>query len=313
VRSPSLADTGRYDCIYVSPHAHDVPVSCAARILWEAGKGLRILVVTTCDSGAAPRTPVGLPVDHLRLGLRDATRRDPSHASFRSIAYDRRPLDDAAIAELAPLLEEIARRSRARHLYLPLAVGGHIDHRLVHEAALRVLHAVAGRDIFFYEERPDAFVPGAVHIRLGQLGVRLPPAALQAARGSGLAPFLFGFHTAPHVRAHLGGLVERFRCTGLATREWWQARAWNPQKAFGPRLQPVLHEGPAPDATRLAAWAGGGSALCGAGGRLGALASQYTRRLRRDAPHIERYWLLLPPREDGRVGLPSPGPVDPAA
>ena len=95
--------------------------------------------------------------------------------------------------------------------------------------------------MFLYEERPEAFVRGAVRVRLGQVGARLPPAAAHAADRARLAPFLWRFHLAPALRGDLKGWPERLRSTGLAARQWRQGRAWHPQKGFGPRLQPVVH------------------------------------------------------------------------
>ena len=73
-----------------------------------------------------------------------------------------------------------------------------------------------------YEERPEAFVRGAVRVRLGQLGARLPPAAAQAADRAHLAPFLWRFHLAPSLRGDLRGWPELLRSTGLAARQTGQ-------------------------------------------------------------------------------------------
>jgi LmbE family N-acetylglucosaminyl deacetylase len=195
--------------------------------------------------------------------------------------------------DLARRLADLLPRLRPREVYVPLGVGGHVDHRICHEAALRVMQSGAGRNVFLYEERPESFVPGAVRVRLGQVGARLPPAASAAATEGGLARFLLGFHTAPHVRAQVGGMVERFRCTGEAARDWREARAWHPQRAFGPRLQPLLQPGtPAGvEALRERAAAAGRS-----GAALVARAEAYARRVGAGG-HAERYWLLLPVRE----------------
>jgi hypothetical protein len=76
------------------------------------------------------------------------------------------------------------------------------------------------------------------------------------------------------------------------------SRVWNPQKAFGPRLQPVVH---AADAPALAAAHEALLALLPPDARGRArkarrfetLSAAYTRRLGA-AGHAERFWLLLP-------------------
>lgn len=247
--------TGRYDSLYVSPHAGDVEASCGERLARETRRGLRALVVTLF--GPAEAAASGGAWDTASLGLPDAPSRDPVYASVLAVLHGRQAGDDAMLAKSAAWLDEIAHRTKPRRLYLPLAVGGHVDHRLAHEAGVRVLRDVApGRDVFFYEDRPYASAPGSVWLRLGQLGAWLPPAAVHAAQGAGLARTLLRTPSAPCTPARVEGMGEWARLRSNGVREWWHARGWRPLKALGLRLQPVLQE---------------------AG---------------------ERYWLLLPPRED---------------
>src|SRR5258708_35086179 len=107
------------------------------------------------------------------------------------------------------LLADIGPRIRPRHLYAPLGVGGHVDHRLTYEAALRAFAGEPGRNLFFYEERPEAFVPGAARIRLGLLGARLPPGAAHAAHRAGLARYLTSLHVAARPPRYLGRGTDR--------------------------------------------------------------------------------------------------------
>lgn len=299
MRISSVPDLDRYDCLYVAPHAHDAALSCAGRLLWEAQRGLRVLQLTLFDAGVGPRAADVLPADHLLLGLPDARHRVPAQASFHVLAQRRILEDEDGLPRLVALLQDVGQLTRARHIYVPLAVGGHVDHRLAHEAGLRAFEPGAERDVFLYEERPAALVPGAVQVRLAQIGTWLPPAALPASRGASLPRFLLRYVFAPHVRAHAKGVVERLRSAFQAAGEWKQSRAWRPSKALGPRLQPVLHEVVADDAWRAAAKASAESlaSLCGSDDRLAARAADYTRRLGASG-HAERYWLLLPQRED---------------
>ena len=186
-------------------------------------------------------------------------------------------------------------------------MGGHIDHRLAYEAALRAFAGKPGRNLFFYEERPEAFVPGAVRVRLGTLGARLPPGAVRAAERAGLTRYLLRFHLAPSMRGDFRGWTDRLRCTGPAARQWREARGWNPQRAFGPRFQPIVH---AAEAEALPALREVADALFSAGPRRAGLTGRYTRlagayaRRLGAAPHGERYWLLLPSPDDA-YALPA--------
>ena len=65
---------------------------------------------------------------------------------------------DRAVARVAGAIAKAARHGAA--LVAPLAVGGHIDHRVVHQAALASL-APASAPFSFYEDLPYAARPGA--------------------------------------------------------------------------------------------------------------------------------------------------------
>src|SRR5262249_38328519 len=149
--------------------------------------------------------------------------------------------------------------------------------------------------IFFYEDRPYAFLPGAVWIRLGQLGARLPPAA-HLNLTCGLTQYLIRFQFSSYLRAHATSVGDRLRSNRAALRHWMGARGWHPRKAQGPRLQPIEHplDAPALELARgLLHQHAMGSALCTAAPRpRPARRPAAVPRLRR-REETERYWLLL--------------------
>jgi hypothetical protein len=305
VRSTRTEDLGRYDCLYVAVEASHALLSCPARIAAETGKGQKVLIASlfgpSPEAGGQPSAAgLGrLGVDVYEAGLPPAPERSGLYRSCAGRVFNRDPADEECLDQASHVLGEVGRRTRARHVCIPLGVGGHIDHRLAHEAAVRSFGPEAERDVLFYEDRPPAFVPGAVRIRLAHLGARLPPAA-QAAASSGLARFLVRQHTAPHLWRQIGGVSERLRFTRLAFREWRSARAWDPRRSLGPRVQPVLVEGD------------GGAAVLR---ELLADEARFQAHLRRagqygkslgEGASAERYWLLLPSRDEEGLTLPSP-------
>jgi hypothetical protein len=293
VKLAGLDQLGAYDTVYVSPHAGDAAASCFERLTSEAGRGRKVLVVAVFSSDAV----VGCDADVLDLGLAAAPQRDASYRSLRGVLYRRVAADAEAIERAAWALNEVGHRTRARRVYVPLAAGGHTDHVAAHEAALRVFHGATGRDVFFYEDRPYALVPGAVRLRLGQVGVQLPPAAVRAARGPGAIRLALALLRAPHVREHARGPGERLACGLGALRAGLDARGWRPQRAFGPRVQPVIHDAAGPSAAPASA---DRDALCGCSASTVDWADAYTRALG-VPPGSERYWLLLPSRADGFI------------
>src|SRR6266571_3854722 len=156
---PGLAPPhDRYDCLFVSPHADDVALSCPGRLLWERDRGSRCLVLAlfeSADVSSEVATALRrLGVDYLAAGLPPARRRLAADAPFGEVGFGRRDEDEDWLAQAVRLLAEVGPRIKPRHVYAPLGVGGHIDHRLAHEAALRAFASEAGRNVFFYEERP---------------------------------------------------------------------------------------------------------------------------------------------------------------
>jgi LmbE family N-acetylglucosaminyl deacetylase len=303
VRVDNVHSLARYDCLFISPHTDDATLSCVGRMLWERNRGQRVLVVVVFAEGPTrgageSHALEGLGIDELRLELPSAPTRDPAYGSFAAVLEGGHPADAQRRTSLVETLDALVLQTQAKHIYLPLGVGGHVDHLIVHEAGSQAIPESAGREIFFYEDRPYAFLPGAIWIRLGQLGARLPPAA-HLSLGSGLVQYLLRFQFSPYVRAHATGLADRLRSNRAALRHWMDARGWHPRRAQGPRLQPIDHplEADALTVARdLLQRQSQRMALCTSTRRDRPRRPGAAPRLRR-RDEAERYWLLLPSLE----------------
>jgi hypothetical protein len=309
VSSSDTRLSGVYESLYLAPHEDEVLLSCPGRMLSERAQGLRVLVVIPFSRQNGPGPLEQLGFHALRLGLQPAPERNAFYSSYTRTTFERHLADDPVQDELGRRLEELALQTKARHIYLPLGADGHVDHRLCHDAGLRALNEVTGRNVFFYEERPQALLPGAIRMRLGALGARLPPAAADVHDDASLTRVAFSFNLAPFVAAERLGLLERARATRRMAARYRQARAWNPTRSFGLRLQPVL------DAMDAAEFEGLLGVLQSAEPRLAARfgsreqlardAARYAKKLAGRA-YVERYWLLLPPRDEGGlVSVPA--------
>ncbi len=317
-----IADSDKvshYDALWLSPHAYDALLSGAGRLLRARDQGLKILLVTTYgderheEAGALSDR---LGVDHLSLGFQAAHRRDRYYGSFTARAFGSHASDFECHEAVRRVISDLGHRTKAHDVYAPLGVGGTVDHRLLHEAAAHAFPVGPGQNVFFFEDRPYALVPGAVRLRLGQLAVRLPPAVTDVGDRAGLLRHVRGFVSSPVARGSLKGVRERLRCLWLAAQAYRRARAWQPRRAFGVRLQPVADTLDARLAARirdtLAALGSTTRRLIGSPAAVDRLGAAYAKRLGLPGL-VERYWLLLPPREaEGLTSLPeqdSAGPL----
>ena len=283
---PDVGRTDEVDSLYICGLARDVLRGCRASLARDRAEGLRIAIVSLFDP--LPAEAADALASHgvalLSFGLPAARDRHPHRRPLDGLAAEPGAEDEACQSRAAELLHDLGHRTRARQVYAPLGVGGHPDRRIAHQATRGAFRSGGGRDVFFYEERPEALIKGAVRVRLAQIGARLPPAAADAADRAPLLPFLLRFHVGPASRGEIEGSRERLRTLPVAARFWREGRSWQPQRARGPRLQPVVWE---PQGETLEVPDGGDA-------RTAALAAAYGRRLHAGA-QAERYWLLLPP------------------
>jgi LmbE family N-acetylglucosaminyl deacetylase len=297
----------RYDSLFIAPHGDDVALGCPARVQSEVEKGRRVLVLALFEpvgsDTPAARAVRELGAEYASAGLPPARERGAPAA--RPASIERRAEDDEVALEAARLLTVTGPRTQAVHVFAPLGLGASVDHRLTYEAAVRAFATEAGRNLFLYEERPEAFVPGAVRVRLALLGARLPPGAAKAAERAGLVRHLWRANEPALLRGDLRGVGARLGSLLAARRRFVRARPWNPMRAFGPRLQPVVHVGDEEAGARARAVAEvllprDGKGRPRAAQRFNARAAAAAKRLG-GIYHAERYWLFLPSGD----GLPE--------
>jgi hypothetical protein len=301
------AHLGRCDSLFVAPRGEDVLLACPARIEREAERGRRALVLALFEPmGAesdASRCAATLGARYLSAGLPAAAARRASPEA--GLFLERSREDDAVSLEATRLLSLAAPRTQAVNLFVPLGLGGTADDLVAYEAAIRAFATEPGRNLFLYEERPEAFVPGAVRTRLALLGARLPPGAQGAAEAASLARHLWATNDPLRIRGRAVPLTGRLGRIAAARRRFKRASPWNPLRAFGPRLQPIVHVGDEEALQRASAIV---EALLPKDGKGRARPAQRFRRQAAAAAkrlggvyHAERFWLFLPSGE----GLPE--------
>lgn len=209
-----MVPSGHDEQIYLSPHLDDVALSCGGRIWQQARSGASITVITVFagapDAGRA-LSPFAREL-HARWGtpedaVRTRRREDQEalavlgahavHWGYQDCIYRRTaegtvayPNEEALWGPIDPVDTSLIRRLRDRvaaltstsagSLYVPLAAGGHVDHRIVRRAA-----EDSGARLTYYEDFP--YAQDAESLKAATLGhawdveaVPLSEAALRA-------------------------------------------------------------------------------------------------------------------------------------
>jgi LmbE family N-acetylglucosaminyl deacetylase len=167
--------------IYLSPHFDDVALSCGG-LLWEQTRsGIAVEIWTVCAGDPPPGPPSDFArrmhaiwktssaeetVTLRRIEDQNAARRIGAavqHLTIPDAIYRRSPADELLYTETvfgtpnpddSQLAEEVARQisqnlTQYDTLVCPLAVGGHIDHRITRAAA-----ELLNRPLWYYADIP---------------------------------------------------------------------------------------------------------------------------------------------------------------
>jgi len=228
--------------LFLSPHLDDAVFSCAARILHEVEMGARVTVATVFSharrhsSQSADyvarraedrRALQALGASPRWLGLLDAPWRNPFYNSFQRIVLETAPGEEECLALVRDRLDRLCRELKPATIYVPLAVGTHIDHRMVFAAASSL--PTPGAKVF-YEDRPYALVDAAVELRLKNIGVAAKVIGVTPAWPSKPVQFtryLRSFCFAPYVRRYLPPGSDRKRVEAILGAQFASPAAVN--------------------------------------------------------------------------------------
>jgi len=190
-----------YRHVFLSPHFDDVALSASGVALLQRRRREPVLVVAAFTappvgaltefaqfqhgrwgSAADPwrqreeeerSAMAALGADYLWLGYADAIYRGDQYLSDADLFGPVKPGDADLRRNLGRDIVRIWRRCPGATVYLPLGVGGHVDHRLCGDAAADL--RLAGAAVAWYEDFPYVLEPGAVDRRIEALGVAPSP------------------------------------------------------------------------------------------------------------------------------------------
>lgn len=157
--------------LVLSPHLDDAVLSVGALLSARAAAGEDVVVATIFSQVEDPRredddrAALGILGCHpCHLGLRDAPLRGVAKTTAALCGGEP---DKDVVGDAGQAIAGLMGRERPRELWVPLAVGGHIDHVAVLRAAL----AASRRDAVtvLFEDRPYARRRGAVALAWSRL------------------------------------------------------------------------------------------------------------------------------------------------
>lgn len=195
----------RYRHVYVSPHFDDIALSMGGAVARQRRDGEAVLVVAvfTARPGAsltrfaefqherwggseAPwpgreaeerAAMADLGADYLWLGYPDAIYRGGQYLSDEDLFGPVKSGDEALSRSLADDIVRVWRRCPRSTLYLPLGVGGHVDHQLCH--GIHSDPSLEKVQMLFYEDLPYSLNPGAVEARVAEVAADLQPRVVE--------------------------------------------------------------------------------------------------------------------------------------
>lgn len=175
--------------IYLSPHLDDIALSCGGLVWEQAINGERAAIWSIC-AGDPPDVPLSSFANSLHqrwktgsVSTEERRREDAQSCAYLTATHrhflvpdciyrrspqDGHPLYDSEEAIFGPLdsvelplVEEVCTHleqimPEGATLVSPLAIGGHVDHRLAREAAERL-----GKSLWYYADYPYVERPGA--------------------------------------------------------------------------------------------------------------------------------------------------------
>jgi LmbE family N-acetylglucosaminyl deacetylase len=243
--------------IFVSPHFDDVPLSCGGTVARAARQSGAL--VATIFAGKPPgglsafarfqhdrwRTGVDavddrrredlaamrvLGADHRWMNLPDAIYRGDQYRSDDDLFGPITASDAQTREEAISAITALAREHDSPAVYLPLGVGGHVDHRICRAAAGPL--ADLGCAVLLYEDFPYACNPGAVEGEVERSAVPLVPVEIDVTDVFDLRLAAIAAYASqlPTIFRHFGPWDEVVRgyAASPGARERYVERFWRP-------------------------------------------------------------------------------------
>jgi LmbE family N-acetylglucosaminyl deacetylase len=169
----------------------------------------------------------------LWLDFPDAPFRNLFYTSFRTIMVGEHAKDRSYVDKIAETVANLCEQYAPETIFVPLAIGTHVDHRLTHHIWCDL---PTSADIIFYEDRPYVFLPYSLELRLKEIRAE----ALQPTAPGSL------FENSDYLRSFAEGLegISLYKKALWWKRERFRYILWAARKFKLPPQEPNLKIAP---------------------------------------------------------------------
>ena len=207
--------------LFIAPHYDDAVLSCSARIIAARSQNINVTIATVFSSGSESSADRAyyqdrnnenleaarlLGSDCVELGFLDAPYRNSGYAPYLGLTGPVLAEDRATIDLVGDKILELCAVLNPDTVFLPLAIGEHVDHRVVFQTWPRLYKA---HKIEFYEDRPYVLLPGMINVRAQLLSASMP--SVKRSERYGLAAVVDNFDQVFMYKNSLRDPAERFR------------------------------------------------------------------------------------------------------
>lgn len=245
--------------LFISPHFDDVALSCGGVVALTSDAV--IVTVFAGQPGALLTAFARFQHDRWRTGERavdarqteelralellgarhhwldfpDAIYRGDLYLSDEDLFGPVKPADRQTETSVVAAIVGLARETGSTTVYLPLGVGGHVDHRVCRRAARPILDLGIG--VRFFEDFPYAIEPGAVERAVAESPFDLVPTVVDVASviDRQIAAIAAYPSQLPTIFRHYGpweAAVRAYRST-VAAGNGYAERVWTPTASKG--------------------------------------------------------------------------------
>lgn len=181
----------RKTVFFISPHLDDVALSCTKAVSALRRQGFNVHIITLFSTSDNPKRIGNKPWE--KVSYEERKKEDlkacemlvarATHADFLDAPYRHRKFGNfnslfssstedypQLIQDLASKIVSLIQEYRPMKIFAPLGIGWHIDHLLTFAAVQKLRVPYPTIEFYYYEDRPYVFTPGAVTLRLTELG-----------------------------------------------------------------------------------------------------------------------------------------------